>query len=161
MKNETINNHCTATDGKPPVVGSLVKPHDRFKNAALFLCGYLSYPNERVDEVASIIRRYAGMVLARQSEVISQDAEECWNFGVKNSLFSAGLGRKSTAYPLLMGTEGTVVNSLFDADDKKEPLSDFVPRYLIIDECHQVDWADVVGGATTQYGIIINTFMKR
>lgn len=116
--------------------------------------------------IAMIARRfsdmgYKGMVLARQSEIISQNAEECWNFGVKNSLFSAGLGRKSTAYPLLMGTEGTVVNSLFDADDKKQPLSDFVPRYLIIDECHQVDWADVVGDATTQYGIIINTFMKR
>lgn len=116
--------------------------------------------------IAMLARRfsdmgYEGMVLARQSEVISQDAEECWNFGVKNSLFSAGLGRKSTAYPLLMGTEGTVVNSLFDADDKKQPLSDFAPRYLIIDECHQVDWADVVGDATTQYGIIINTFMKR
>jgi len=42
-------------------VGSFVKPHDRFKNAALFLCGYLSYPNERIDEVASIIRRYAAL----------------------------------------------------------------------------------------------------
>lgn len=104
---------------------------------------------------------YKGMVLARQSEIISQNAEECWNFGVKNSLFSAGLGRKSTAYPLLMGTEGTVVNSLFDTDEKKQPLSDFAPRYLIIDECHQVDWADVAGDATTQYGIIINAFMKR
>lgn len=116
--------------------------------------------------IAMIARRfsdmgYKGMVLARQSEIISQNAEECWNFGVKNSLFSAGLGRKSTAYPLLMGTEGTVVNSLFDTDYKKQPLSDFVPRYLIIDECHQVDWADVVGDATTQYGIIINTFMNR
>lgn len=116
--------------------------------------------------IAMLARRfsdmgYEGMVLARQSEIISQNAEECWNFGVKNSLFSAGLGRKSTAYPLLMGTEGTVVNSLFDTDDKKQPLSDFAPRYLIIDECHQVDWSDVAGDATTQYGIIINAFMKR
>ena len=49
------------TIAKPNVVGSLVNPHDRFKNAALFLCGYLSYPNERIDEVASIIRRYAAL----------------------------------------------------------------------------------------------------
>lgn len=27
MKNETLNNHCTATDGKPPVSGS-----DSFKS---------------------------------------------------------------------------------------------------------------------------------
>ena len=38
-----------------------VKPHDRFKNAALFLLGYLKYSEDRVDEVASIIRRYAGL----------------------------------------------------------------------------------------------------
>ena len=47
------------TIAKPNVVGSLVKPHDRFKNAALFLCGYLKYPEEKIDDVASQIRRYA------------------------------------------------------------------------------------------------------
>ena len=26
-----------------------VKPHDRFKNAALFLCGYLKYPEEKIE----------------------------------------------------------------------------------------------------------------
>ncbi len=59
MKNETSINHSTATDGKPLVVGSLVNPHDRFKNAALFLCGYLKYSEDKVDDVASQIRRYA------------------------------------------------------------------------------------------------------
>jgi hypothetical protein len=49
-------------NAKPNVGGSLVNPHDRFKNAALFLCGYLSYPKEKVDEVASIIRRYANFI---------------------------------------------------------------------------------------------------
>ncbi|HRB60843.1 MAG TPA: hypothetical protein PLP80_15175 [Niabella sp.] len=46
---------------KPNVVGSLVNPHDRFKNAAWFLCGYLKYPEEKVDDVASQIRRYAAL----------------------------------------------------------------------------------------------------
>mgnify|MGYP003538152139 FL=1 len=46
---------------KPIVVGSLVKPYDRFKNAALFLCGYLKYPEDKVDDVASQIRRYASL----------------------------------------------------------------------------------------------------
>jgi hypothetical protein len=49
------------TISKPNVVGSLVKPHDRFKNAALFLCGYLKYPEDKVDDVASQIRRYAAL----------------------------------------------------------------------------------------------------
>ena len=58
-KDEGLTSSPNST--KPNVVGSLVKPHDRFKNVALFLCGYLSYPNEKVDEVASIIRRYANL----------------------------------------------------------------------------------------------------
>ena len=58
-KDEGLTSSPNST--KPNVVGSLVNPHDRFKNAALFLCGYLSYPNERIDEVASIIRRYAAL----------------------------------------------------------------------------------------------------
>jgi hypothetical protein len=49
------------TIAKPNVVGSLVKPHDRFKNAALFLCGYLKYSEDKVDDVASVIRRYAAL----------------------------------------------------------------------------------------------------
>jgi hypothetical protein len=49
------------TIAKPNVVGSLVKPHDRFKNAALFLCGYLKYPEDKVDDVASQIRHYAAL----------------------------------------------------------------------------------------------------
>ena len=46
---------------KPNVVGSLVNPHDRFKNAAWFLCGYLKYSEDKVDDVASQIRRYAAL----------------------------------------------------------------------------------------------------
>lgn len=46
---------------KPNVVSSLVKPHDRFKNAAFFLCGYLKYSEDKVDDVASQIRRYAAL----------------------------------------------------------------------------------------------------
>lgn len=49
------------TIAKPNVVGSLVNPHDRFKNAALFLCGYLKYSEDKVDDVASQIRRYAAL----------------------------------------------------------------------------------------------------
>lgn len=40
---------------------SLANPHDRFKKAAFFLCGYLKYSEDKVDEVASIIRRYAAL----------------------------------------------------------------------------------------------------
>lgn len=84
---------------------------------------------------------WEGMVIARQGEIIEQDAEELWNLSVKNSLFSASLGRKSTSYPLIAGTEGTIINGLFDEKDesgnvkKQAMLSDFTPRYILVDEC--------------------------
>lgn len=67
--------------------------------------------------IAMIARRFQdmgweGLVIARQGEIIEQDAEELWNLSVKNSLFSSSLGRKAYAYPLIAGTEGTIINGL-------------------------------------------------
>lgn len=78
------------------------------------------------------------LVLSRQGEIVEQDASEMLNFGVDNSTFCASLGKKSTFYPVIVGSEGTVVNAL----DKK--LRDFTPRILAIDECHHVDVDDLV-----------------
>lgn len=123
--------------------------------------------------IAMIARRFQdmgweGLVIARQGEIIEQDAEELWNLSVKNSLFSASLGRKSTAYPLIAGTEGTIINGLFDKTDEsgnllsKGALSDFCPRYILIDECHQMNWEDVVSERPeTQYGVIMTELNRR
>lgn len=122
--------------------------------------------------IAMIARRFQdmgweGLVIARQGEIIEQDAEELWNLNVKNSLFSASLGRKAYAYPLIAGTEGTIINGLFDktADDgavTKSLLSDFTPRYILVDECHQVNWQDIIAEhPETQYGVIMNELNRR
>lgn len=123
--------------------------------------------------IAMIARRFQdmgweGLVIARQGEIIEQDAEELWNLSVKNSLFSASLGRKSTAYPLIAGTVGTIINGIFDEKDKsgnvlsKGALSEFCPRYILVDECHQVNWEDIVGeDSDTQYGVIMTEFNRR
>lgn len=122
--------------------------------------------------IAMIARRFQdmgweGLVIARQGEIIEQDAEELWNLSVKNSLFSASLGRKAYAYPLIAGTEGTIINGLFDktADDgtvTKSLLSDFTPRYILVDECHQVNWHDIISEQPeTQYGVIMNELNRR
>lgn len=123
--------------------------------------------------IAMIARRFQdmgweGLVIARQGEIIEQDAEELWNLSVKNSLFSASLGRKSTAYPLIAGTEGTIINGLFDKKDdsgnilSRGALSDFCPRYILIDECHQMNWDDVVSERPeTQYGVIMTELNRR
>lgn len=122
--------------------------------------------------IAMIARRFQdmgweGLVIARQGEIIEQDAQELWNLSVKNSLFSASLGRKAYAYPLIAGTEGTIINGLFDktADDgtvTKSLLSDFSPRYILVDECHQVNWQDIISEQPeTQYGVIMNELNRR
>lgn len=122
--------------------------------------------------IAMIARRFQdmgweGLVIARQGEIIEQDAEELWNLSVKNSLFSASLGRKAYSYPLIAGTEGTIINGLFDktADDgtvTKSLLSDFSPRYILVDECHQVNWQDIISEQPeTQYGVIMNELNRR
>lgn len=83
------------------------------------------------------------MVLSRQGEIVEQDAAEMLNFGVENSIFCASLGRKSTFYPVIVGSEGTVVNAL------NKRLKDYVPRILAIDECHHVDVDDLVDSQET------------
>lgn len=94
------------------------------------------------------------LVLARQGELADQDAECAWDMDVKNSLYSASLGRKSTHYSCVIGTSGTVVNDLVNQ------FTVFYPDVILIDECHQVDWKDVLGKGETEYGRIIQHFKK-
>ena len=78
------------------------------------------------------------MVLSRQSEIISQNSEELRNFGIRNSVYCAGLNVKSVYYPTIVASEGTAANGLFKG------LGDYVPAVIAIDECHMVDHMDIV-----------------
>ena len=93
----------------------------------------------------------SALVLARQGELVDQNAKEMWRLGVKNSVYSASLGSKSTAYPIIVGTEGTVARAL---DGK---LSGFRPDIILIDECHQMPY-DEPG---SQYMQIIAELQRR
>lgn len=83
------------------------------------------------------------LVLSRQGEIVEQDHSEMLNFGVENSIFCAGLGKKSTHFPVVTGSEMTVVNAL------EKQMKDFVPRILAIDECQHVDVDDIVDSMQT------------
>ena len=61
MNNSKVDIPTQPTLNKGGLVGSLVSPNDRFKGVALFLLGYLSYPENKIDEVANIIRRYSAI----------------------------------------------------------------------------------------------------
>lgn len=90
------------------------------------------------------------LVLARQGELVQQNADDCRAIGRNCSIYSASLGKKSTYYPVIFGTEGTVCRAL-DGDFKERKFN-----ALLIDECHMVDWQDcLLDDPQTQYGKII------
>jgi DNA repair protein RadD len=93
------------------------------------------------------------LVLARAGELCEQNAAAFWDCGVKNSIYSASLGIKSKHYDIIVGTEGTVVNALFNKDE----LDEFKPDYILIDECHEVPFDDL----GSQYMRIILELIER
>lgn len=121
------------------------------------------------------------LCLARQGELIEQNSADAWAMGCKCSIFSASLNQKSTSFPVVMGTEGTVSNYLnttfgYQIDGEGNPFLDedgnrvgkWVPDAILIDECHHVDWQDLIkkfddpkGHQTkNQYTLILYHFIK-
>jgi superfamily II DNA or RNA helicase len=92
------------------------------------------------------------LILARTGELVDQDQQEVWNMDSPCSIFSASLGRKSTHFSTVVGTEGTVANAL-DTN-----FTQWVPHVIIIDENHQVPWQDVLDQGDSCYSKIINHF---
>lgn len=129
----------------------------------------------RIDDInARITNRKSKkelLVLSRQGEIIEQDSDEIASFKVSNSRFSASLGRKSNHYPIIVGSEGTVIGGLWPGG----LLEDFTPQFLLIDECQHVDVTDIIdsekNGETTMsemkamerktYTIIIRELQRR
>lgn len=93
------------------------------------------------------------LVLARQGELIKQNAEDAREVGVKLSIFSASLNQKSTYYPVVFGTEGTVGRGLV------KEFKDRTFTAILIDENHMVPWQDcLLDEPETQYGKILKHF---
>lgn len=101
--------------------------------------------------IASHVSEKGGnvLVISRQSIIIAQNSEEAWGMKVKNSIYSAGLGKKSTTYPVVMASEGTIANALkkdlaFKSGEVHEPSEFYDKTYdlVIIDEAHHLDVLD-------------------
>ncbi len=97
------------------------------------------------------IKGMSVLVMARQGELVEQNAAELWNCGVKNSVYSASLGLKSTKFPIIVGTEGSVCRSL------QGDLKDYRADILLVDECHMVDFSE----PNSQYMKIIECMRSR
>lgn len=66
---------------------------------------------------------YETLVISRQAEIISQDSDKLWEYLVQNSIFCAGLSRKASAFPVVVASEGTLVNALEDSVRKDKRIS--------------------------------------
>ena len=102
------------------------------------------------------------LVVSRQGEIIESNSKMAWRCGLKNSVYSASLGTKSTFYPVIFGTEGTISRSLTtDFKDRKFDL-------MLIDEAQNLDHVDLsealdpksTKSEYTQYTKIVCHFMR-
>lgn len=91
------------------------------------------------------------MVIQRQGLLASQNSDAAWSIGLKNSIYSASCGKKSTHYQVVYATEGTVARALeqyrfspWTAEELAKPAEwraragKFHPDLILIDEGHQV-----------------------
>lgn len=81
--------------------------------------------------LAETIQKHSGkrvLCLCPSGELVSQNGEKMKVAGIPHSLFSASLGRKSLRHPIVIGTPGTIKNS----------LSRFGAEFgaIVIDEAH-------------------------
>ena len=72
------------------------------------------------------------LMLARQAELVDQNSAEALEFNVKNSIFCASLRLKSTYYPVIYGSEGSIYRAL------ENELADIKIDLLLIDEAHML-----------------------
>jgi DNA repair protein RadD len=70
------------------------------------------------------------LVLAHVKELVEQNQQKYESYGLKASIFSAGLGRKENELPVVFASVQSIVNSL---QAFSEAFS-----LLVIDECHRV-----------------------
>jgi superfamily II DNA or RNA helicase len=77
------------------------------------------------------------LVLARQGDLVEQDVEDYRLIGGKASIFSASLNRKSTYYPAVFASEGTIYRALQNQFKERRF------HFIAIDECHEVNHQEV------------------
>lgn len=84
------------------------------------LCARFQQMNNQ--QVANGREPYQVLVISRDAAIVDQDAKQLWKYGVQNSIFCAGLSRKASAFPIVVASEGTVVNALEDSVREKKRI---------------------------------------
>jgi len=72
------------------------------------------------------------LCMARTGELVEQNSDQMWDINCRNSVFSQSVGLKSTKYPVVVGSEGSICRAL----DKQ--FKDISFDVILWDECHTV-----------------------
>lgn len=89
--------------------------------------------------IAAIAKRFSELerrvlVLTSSEDLVSQNSDAAWEVGLMNSVWCAGLGRKSKVHKVIFGSVKSILNSI------DSQLSDVSFSCLLIDECDTVPY---------------------
>lgn len=82
------------------------------------------------------------LVLSHQGELIQQNSDEAWAYGLPNSIFAASLGVKGTSINPIFAMRQTLVNALNDPEFYSARTD-----LIIVDEVHTFDFLNPESGA--------------
>ncbi|WP_170940722.1 DEAD/DEAH box helicase family protein [Pseudoalteromonas sp. NBT06-2] len=92
------------------------------------------------------------LVIARQTELIDQNSKFAWSSGVPNTVVASDLNKGKNAKNIklqnvVFATEQTLWNRI-----ESGMFDNWTPDLVLIDECHQLDWKDIVKWAKGDQG---------
>ncbi|WP_257296116.1 DEAD/DEAH box helicase [Endozoicomonas sp. YOMI1] len=104
-----------------------------------------------ISELARIARGRV-LVLAHVKELVEQNHAKYQSYGLKASIFSAGLGQKEASEPVIFGSVQSVVRNLKQFQNVPDQKAFTL---LVIDECHRVSMEK-----TSSYHKVIEHFKR-
>lgn len=140
MNNYKFNQVELRAEYQQPIQDVTIKHLRESNDPAFISCSVGGGKTCSIGAVAAHVASIGGrvLVIARTGELVDQNSKMAWKMGVKNSVYSASLNTKSTFYPVVFASEGTLCRSL------KSTFNSLPFNVILIDECHMVDDEDVV-----------------
>lgn len=160
-----VKEKFTPRDYQVPIIEAIIN-HCRESNEPAFVD--ISVGGGKTSIYAFVAEHVANkggkvLVLARQGELVEQNAAFAWKAQVKNSTYSASLNVKSMHYPVIYASEGTVARAIGEHKDFGYTVNKdgsfgykWVPDLIMIDENHQINYED----EDNQYMKIIHHFQR-
>jgi superfamily II DNA or RNA helicase len=96
----------------------------------LIIAALAKYINSKIGNKGGAV-----LALADQAELVDQNSQEAWAFGLNNSVYANSLNSKSTVYPVIYGMRQTLINAL-----GSDPFDSMRVAVMLVDECHKWDF---------------------